>query len=139
MVMVAEIIEKQEIEQPDEGVGSYTELGQIPKIKNILSLESFLLDISPEVPKEILLGSLRDGRLRVKWPIKVKFTREDKHFIAEAEELNEFGFGENPSEALYDLQRAIVELYFTLDNERERLGQDLKNIWHILQSKIVKR
>ena len=91
------------------------------------------------VPSEALLGSLRDARLRVHSPIMVKFATEGNHIIAEAREFNEFGFGENPSAALIDLQRAIAELYFTLEKERDRLGKDLQGVWSILQEKIHKR
>lgn len=96
---------------------------------------------SPQIktPEEILLGSLRDGRLRVISPLQVKFTCEDKHTIAEAIELDEFGFGENVSEAIADLQRTVAELYFTLEKEQGRLGVDLQRIWNILQKKILKR
>lgn len=90
-------------------------------------------------PDNILLGALRDGRLRVVSPIKVKLTYEGKHTIAEADEIDEFGFGENISEAIADLQRAIAELYFTLDKEQGRLGVDLQRIWGVLQEKIIKR
>lgn len=88
---------------------------------------------------QILLGSLRDGRLMVRSPITVKFTSEDGQVIAEAVEFDEFGFGENASEALIDLQRAIAELYFTLDGEQDHLGKDLRNAWSIIQEKIHKR
>ena len=111
------------------------------RIQHLLNeLEGRMFD-SPlvDVPQQILLGSLRDGRLRVISPIQVKFTYENKHTIAEAIELNEFGFGDNVSEAIADLQRTIAELYFTLEKEQERLGVDLKRIWNVLQEKILKR
>ena len=85
---------------------------------------------------QVLLGSLRDGRLRVYSPIRVKFSHERQHVIAEAVELNEFGFGRNVSEAITDLQHAIVELYFTLEKEQGRLGGDLQNVWSKLQKLI---
>ena len=85
---------------------------------------------------QVLLGSVRDGRLRVYSPIRVKFTHEGQHVIAEAVELNEFGFGRNVSEAITDLQHAIVELYFTLEKEQDRLGRDLQNVWSKLQKLI---
>ena len=85
---------------------------------------------------QMLLGSLRDGRLRVYSPIRVKFTHEGQHVIAEAVELNEFGFGRNVSEAITELQHAIVELYFTLEKEQGRLGGDLQNVWSKLQKLI---
>jgi hypothetical protein len=92
-----------------------------------------------EVPDQILLGSLRDGRLKVRSPIKVRFATEGKHTIAEAMEINEFGFGENISEAIADLQHTIAELYLTLEEEQDRLGTDLQGVWAILQEKIYKR
>ena len=92
-----------------------------------------------DVPKQILLGSLRDGRLRVISPFQIKFTYEGKHVIAEAVDLDEFGFSENVSGAITDLQRAIGELYFTLEKEQTRLGTDLQRIWNILQEKILRR
>jgi hypothetical protein len=92
-----------------------------------------------DIPEEMLLGSLRDGRLRVISPLKVKISHEGKHAIAEAVELDEFGFGANVSEAIVDLQRTIAELYFTLEKEQKRLGVDLQRIWGVLQEKILKR
>ena len=106
---------------------------------SLLPLEYVRIDLPSAVPSEALLGSLRDGRLRVHSPMKVRFATEGKHNIAEAVEFNEFGFGENTSEALIDLQRAIAELYLTLEKEQNRLGTDLQGVWTILQEKIHKR
>lgn len=97
-----------------------------------------VLVMEPVVPHRILLGSLRDGRLRVQSPITVTFTKEDQHVIAEATELDEVGFGANLSEALRDLQRAIVELYLTLEKEQDRLGPDLQKVWATLQHKLLR-
>lgn len=109
-------------------------------IAPLISLEDALLvRVSPAPPDHILLGSLRDGRLRVQSPITVKLTKEDQHVIAEATELAEFGFGANLSEALRDLQEAIVELYFTLEAEQDRLGPDLQKIRATLQHKLLRR
>lgn len=90
------------------------------------------------LPNHILLGTLRDGRLRVQSPISVKLTKEDHHVIAEAIGLDEFGFGTNLAEAIRDLQRAIVELYFTLEAERNRLGPDLQRVRATLQAKLLR-
>ncbi len=92
-----------------------------------LSLEVVVPDTA--APTEILIGALRDGRLRVVEPIRVKFCQEDASFIAEAADLNEFGFGSNQSEAISDLQHAIVELYFSLRDDQHRLGPDLQKVW----------
>jgi len=79
------------------------------------------------------------GRLKVHSPIKVRFATEGKHTIAEAVEINEFGFGENISEAIADLQHAIAELYITLEEEQDHLGTDLQGVWSVLQNKLHKR
>ncbi|MEE8470697.1 MAG: hypothetical protein V3S51_05140, partial [Dehalococcoidia bacterium] len=92
----------------------------------------------PLADTEVLVGFLRDGRLRVSAPFSVRLVVEEPHVIAEAVEFNEFGFGDNWSEALADLQRAIAELYFTLEEEQERLGADLQRVWASLQQKIQK-
>lgn len=88
------------------------------------------------VPEHMLLGSLRDHRLRVVHPLNVRFAKEDKQVIAEATDINEFGFGDNPSDALVDLQRAIAELYVGLETDKDRLGPDLQRVWTILEAAI---
>ena len=128
--MVTEIKQYPPAKQPDSEVEAYR--AEVP-------IEYVDADLALAVPSEALLGSLRDGRLRVRSPLKVRFTTEGKHIITEAVELNEFGFGENLSEAIADLQRTIAELYFTLEKEQDRLGKDLQNVWAILQEKIHKR
>lgn len=101
--------------------------------------DSWLSPPFNRLPNHIKLGALRDGRLRVISPISVDLSTEELQVIAEAVELNEFGFGGNPSEAIMDLQHAIAELYFTLEEEQDRLGTDLQQIWDRLQQKICKR
>jgi len=91
------------------------------------------------LPRQVLLGALRDGRLRIHSSIPVNVLQEDHHVIVEAVELDEFGFGNTLSEALIDLQRTIAELYLTLEKEQDRLGPDIERVWHILQQKILRR
>jgi hypothetical protein len=90
-------------------------------------------------PAEIRLGALRDGRLRVIEPFSVRFSSEGPHVIAEAPEADEFGFGTNPSEALADLQHALAALYFSLEEEQQRLGPDLERVWQTMQQKVSRR
>jgi hypothetical protein len=90
-------------------------------------------------PNKMLLGTLSDGRFKVKSPISVNFKTQDAHIVAEAIGFNEFGYGKNRSEALRDLQVTLVELYTTLDREQARLGSDLYKIWQKLQSIVTKR
>ena len=61
---------------------------------------------------KFVLDSLRDEHLRVIEPIEFVQTTEEGKCVVEAPELNEFGFGNNLSEAITDLQAAIVELFF---------------------------
>ena len=123
--------------QPDDGEVVNEEFRDF-LLRGFAPLDYDAADWPPAVPREILLGSVRDGRLRVQSPIRVKLTQEGQNIIANAVEFNEFGFGKNPSEALADVQHAIVELYFTLDKEYDCLGSDLQRVWAELQKKIHK-
>lgn len=92
------------------------------------------------LPAKIQLGFLRDGRLRLHEPLEVTITEEEEgQIVAEAEELSEFGYGNNPTDAITDLQHTIAELYFTLEEEQGRLGKRLQAVWDALQAKIQKR
>ena len=108
-------------------------------VQGDFQIESVGIHSLPLEPN-IKLGFLRDGRLRIREVIDVTVTQEeDGQIAAEAEGLNEFGYGDNPTDAITDLQHVISELYFTLEEDHERLGKDLKSVWETLQVKIEKR
>jgi hypothetical protein len=88
---------------------------------------------------QLRLGSLRSGRLRVRSAFRVEIQRLDGRVVAHAEEINEFGFGANLSEAIADLQGTIAELYDTLESEESRLGPDLRRVWEVLRKKVLRR
>lgn len=141
--MVTEVTEIKQFEAPpveqrdDEPVAHRREFIEIRVLPELIPIEHIRsASLGPAVPSELLLGTLGDGRLRVRMPIAVRLETEAEHVIAQAVELNEFGFGQNLSEALADLQRAVVELYFTLKNEQGRLGPDLELVWAKLREKI---
>jgi len=92
--------------------------------------------IGPALPETMLLGALRDPRLRLAVPLTITFESENDDIIAHCEDLEEFGFGKHLTEAIEDLQAAIAELYFTLKQENNRLGSNLKRIWGSLRQKI---
>ena len=98
--------------------------------------ETINADQPPIIPVEILIGSLRDGSLRVVAPLRVKVSREDTGFVLEAVDLNEFGFGDNLSEAIVDIQYTIAELYYSLQAEPQCLGPDLQKVWKELRQAI---
>jgi hypothetical protein len=95
--------------------------------------------LSQSIPKQMLLGRLLDGRLRIVEAISVRFSHEEGQVIAEAPELGECGFGANRSEALSDLQRTIAELYFGLSDSQDRLGPELRQVWSVIEKKIARR
>ena len=111
-------------------------LDDVPKMTLLKGL--VLAEPKPVPAEPFALGSLRDGRLRVVEPIEVSSMLEGGKHVLEAPELNEFGFGDNLSEALADLQAAIAELFLTLEEEQGRLGPDLSSVWDVLSQKVRK-
>lgn len=88
------------------------------------------------IPSVMHLGALRDPRLRLVEPLEAAISQEEDQVLAEAVELNEFGWGANLSEAIADLQRAVGELYFQLETDQQRLGVGLQAVWETLRAKI---
>jgi hypothetical protein len=96
-----------------------------------------LLETMPRwIPERLWLGALRDSRLRLVEALDVAITVEDGQVVAEAVEINEFGWGANVSEAILDLQRAVAELYFQLEADEHRLGSGLQAMWGVLRHKV---
>lgn len=95
-----------------------------------------LLDTTLTFPSRFGLGYLREGRLRVIEPIYVSWTIENDQVVAEASEINEYGEGGTLDEAIKDLQASIAELYFELDEHKDRLGVDLQLIYETLKRKL---
>lgn len=88
---------------------------------------------APTFPNVMALGYMRDQRLRVVKPIKVRFVRHGAQVVAEAVDFNEFGYGDSRAEALADLQLAVAGLYVELRHNRDRLGADLTRTWKRLE------
>ena len=135
MQTIDEILTIQKFEQPlvptEDEVQAYSDS------MTSLTPDEIINEALPQIiPVEILIGSLRDGSLRVVVPLRVKVSREDTGFVLEAVDLNEFGFGDNLSEAISDLQYAIAELYYSLKAEPQRLGPDLQEVWQKLRQAI---
>ena len=95
-------------------------------------------DLSPKLtlPARIKLESLADDRLRVKEPIEVVIFETEGFILAEAVGFNEFGQGDNPAEAVAELQYALADLYFSLEEDQHRLGKWLQEVWAGLQTKM---
>ena len=129
------MITKGQIQELDRQRESDNILEVIPPL---LELVGSVVAVAPAPPEKFMLGGLRDGRLRVSEPIAVAHIVEGDGYVVEAPELNEFGFGNNLSEAIQDLQAAIAELYLTLEAEQGRLGPDLESVWDVLSQKVRK-
>src|SRR5262245_53541082 len=110
---VLEFPKPQAPESEDEGKAATVDAKIEPA--RVIPEEYVAADLPHRVPLELLIGALRDRRLRVTSPIHVKVTVENGHFILEAIGIDEFGYGDNLSEATVDLQRTLAELYFTLE------------------------
>ncbi len=82
------------------------------------------------------LATLADGRFRVLAPFDVSFLTEGDSIVAEATEINEFGFGSTYSEAIRDLQVAIVEISLALREDQDNLGAGMLKVWETLLSKV---
>ena len=95
--------------------------------------------LEPKLLGQVTLEALTDGRLRLREAIAVKVLEESGQIIAAAEELNEYGSGDSQAEAITELQCAIADLYFSLEDDKDRLGPGLQKVWDILQVKIEQR
>ena len=133
------VFENPRTEQDDERAAYSPKMEELKVLELVpLWIASMRLE-KKQLPDHFYVGALRDGRLRVVSPISVRSMVENEQIILESEELDEFGFGRTLSEAIIDLQRAIAELYLTLEEEQNRLGPDLERVWSILQQKIQRR
>ena len=87
---------------------------------------------APTVPPPLELHDLNDARFQVVKPIKVTWEIVNGTYIADAPDLEEYGEGDTPDEAIKDLQVSIVELFHDLDEYRGRLGPGLQPIYDTL-------
>jgi hypothetical protein len=79
-------------------------------------------------PKKILFGVIAHPRLRIKRPIRLEVSRKKGTVVAHCTDLNEFGCGVSMSDALDDFSKGIAELFFSLEQDSDRLGSDLAKL-----------
>lgn len=127
------MVVKEEITRLDEGRSDDEPLKVLPPFPLLIDQ---IVAVGPALPKTMLLGALRDPRLRLIAPLTITFEREDSNIVAYCQELEEFGFGTHLTEAIADLQATVAELYFALKEENNRLGSDLRTTWDSLRQKI---
>ncbi len=72
-------------------------------------------------------------------PLELVVSRQDDQVVVEASELGEVGWGATLMLAIADLQRALAELYSSLEADQGRLSDDLSRLWQRLQTFIARR
>lgn len=82
------------------------------------------------------IGGLLDIRLRLRGVLTLDMEREGDYFVAICSDLNEFGYGNDPTRAIEDARRSIAELYWSLKESHDRLGPDLAKTWQMLSELI---
>ena len=100
----------------------------VPTIENPLEPVHRMIveNLEFSFPVEILFGAIIDRRLRIKNPIQITLSKEEDVVVASSSELEEFGYGNDISEALDDFAKTLAELYLSLEENADRLGDDLK-------------
>ena len=87
--------------------------------------------------RDSILDGLAHNGFRVVEPFKIQINDVDGTIVLDAPEINEYGEGDTLEEAMADLQASIVELFSDLDEERDRLGADLRRVYQTLYRKLV--
>ena len=83
---------------------------------------------------QILIGSLLDTRLRMREPINVHIEQEGEFYLAKFDDLNEFGYGDDPIQAVQDLRNTLAELYWSLQADRVLVGSTTSDITRLKRS-----
>lgn len=90
-----------------------------------------------EYPVTVLLGHLQSGAFHVLKAIPVKVEKSDEGFTASWIEIDEFGYGDTPAEAIHDFRRSLASLHRSLKQDESRLGNDLRRVWLKLQEHVI--
>jgi hypothetical protein len=80
------------------------------------------------IPRSLAFAPSIDPNLKIVKPFTVRVERCETTTAALAEEIEEFGYGDNISEALHDLGKTIAELYFSLEQHAANLGPGLQSL-----------
>jgi hypothetical protein len=85
-------------------------------------------------PRILHLRNLADDRLRLTAPLPVVLQYGEESVTACSYDLEDFGVGATEFDALADLRATLVELYFSLKQDRDRLGWQPRREWAFLRS-----
>lgn len=84
--------------------------------------------------KTILISDLGDPRVFLVHALPLFLETIDNQVTAFSYDLDEFGVGANEDEALHDVKADIVDLYFLLKGEHDKLGPLPQRHWDYLKS-----
>jgi hypothetical protein len=122
-----------------------TGISVIPKEQNIIRFlvpdSDRLIGIEkPKTPRKppsrIQFGLLRNRNLRMLRSIPLSIDRKGATVVAAWDEIEEFGYGRNITEALEDFGRTIEELFTTLSEKQQALSEDLARVWSVVSRHI---
>ena len=97
------------------------------------------IEDAPSLENQILFGLIRDPRVRLVRPIPIEIRREGDGAIACWAEADEFGQGNNRSEAMEDFGRTISQLFISLTEQEKLLGSDLQCVLTLLRKHMSPR
>ena len=86
-----------------------------------------------DLPRDVLVGTLPDPRLRLTHPIRAEVHREGGHVGVWSPEFEELGTGVHLSAAIRDFQQSVIELYFALRGDADHLGPGPADLWQKMQ------
>ena len=90
-------------------------------------------------PRSLIIGTLPDARLRLVRPILAEVFGDGGRVGVWSPEFEELGTGKHLSAAVRDFQLSVIELYYSLEKDQQRLGPDLAQLWQRLQDAIALR
>src|SRR5262249_22198512 len=79
-------------------------------------------------PSRVEFGVIRNRNLRIVVPIPLELERKGDTVVARWDQIAEFGYGRNISEAVEDFGKTIEELFLTLNDRSGKLGDDLQMV-----------
>lgn len=101
--------------------------------------ELLLLNFLPQIEryfqkKSILMYSLHSPSLKLNEPLAVHLEYDKEEVVAFCYDLDIFGYGETETEALEDLRKTILDLYYELKENKDNLGILPERVWNYFSS-----
>ena len=127
-------------EKPNTKTGT-TEASFIREPKGLYhSRKSISAVLSPDdlplAETSIQFALIRDPEIRVILPIPVTIEHNGDTVVAAWSQADEYGYGENRSEALEDFGQSVSQLFRTLSSDEKALGSEMSRVLDLLRRHI---